>query len=591
MKTYNNHNPVRVNLLTLVILVIMLGLSIQGTAQSESRNKLLQMIDEDRTTIDAIAGYDQDIQHHILEVAQTPEALNKIEELQKKSKDEFRNIIEKYDRDAQSAFYEIARYPNLITDLVSNGLPSTSELNRIVSNYPVDIQATAKDYALRYFDVLVRIDQLNNEIDRSFQEYLEPYNSQTRESVKVLLAYPEIVSVLIDDMNFTTQLGEVYSQDPEWTGRYLGKVSQELAVQSKQDLDAYKNQIQNDPEAYNEMLDAADRFAKENNEVRYLDNSSDPVVEVRVINSYPFWFGYPYWYSAPYWRPRPVYYHTGFYRNSYGSITFVGLPSFQFMHWQTYYHPSLFPHLSYNYYSYYENHYVNRYRDAHRPVPYHGFYRSIEHNVINNPRVNNSSLQRIDRQRGHDIVRQPNRMGSGSARRGEISNSQRRSDNGGTVNRREYNTVNPGRSEGPFNQRGSGTGRGTIRRESSTVTNSPEGTTTVRPRQGNSVNRGSNENSQYNNTINSRTREYATPTTTRQRTSSSNERNGAQQRSAYPQQRKENAAPAGGTGRVSSGRGASRVERSSVKVQPSGRSERREARAAGRQSAGSREGR
>jgi len=50
------------------------------------------------------------------------------------------------------------------------------------------------------------------------------------------------------------------------------------------------------------MLTAADKFAQEKNEVRTLDNSYDPNVDVQQINSYPFWFGYPYWYSAPYWR-------------------------------------------------------------------------------------------------------------------------------------------------------------------------------------------------------------------------------------------------------------------------------------------------
>lgn len=574
MKTYSNHSLIKIKLLTSIILAIMLGLSIQSSAQSGNRNTLLQMIDEDRTTIDAIAGYNQDIQRHILQVAQTPEALNKIEELQKRSQRRFREIIDNYDREAQSAFYEMARYPNLITDLVSNGLPSRSEVDRIVSNYPDDIHAITKQYARRYFDVLVRIDQLNNEIDMAFQLYLEPYSSRTRESVNVLLAYPEIVSALIDDMNFTTQLGEVYREDPEWTERYLDQVSQELAEQSKQDLDAYKNQIQNDPEAYNEMLDASERFARENNEVRYLDNSYNPVVEVRVINSYPYWFGYPYWYSDPYWRPRPIYYHTGFYRNNFGAVVFVGLPSFQFMHWHTYNHPTLFPHLSYNYYCYYENHYVSRYRDSHRPVPYHGFYRSIEANVINNPRVNNSALQRIDRQRGNDIVRRPNRMESGSVRRGDSGSIRR----GETSNSRRGSEIN------------SSTGRrdnGTMNRSSNEQNNS------ARSRQGTSINRSNNENSRSNNGTYVGTRENAAPSSARQRTSV-NEGNGgaaAQQRSANPQQRRESVTPAERTGRVSPGREASRIERSSAptrSVAPSatGRSAQREARINNRQAPG-----
>ena len=126
MKTSKYHNLIRINLLIWIVVAITFGLSKQGKAQSENKNTLMQMIDEDHTTIDAIAGYDEKVQSHILQVAQTPEVLDKIEELQKRSQSQFRTIIDNYDHDAQAAFYDMARYPNLITDLVSNGQPSAS---------------------------------------------------------------------------------------------------------------------------------------------------------------------------------------------------------------------------------------------------------------------------------------------------------------------------------------------------------------------------------------------------------------------------------------------------------------------------------
>lgn len=525
MKSYKPGWETGFNILSLLFFAMIMSISIQGKAQSDNKDQLLQMIEEDRTTVDAIAGYDAKVQRNILQVVQTPEALDKIQELQKRSQNQFRVIINDYDRDAQTAFYDMARYPNLITDLVSNGRPSSSDVSRIVSNYPEDVHASTIKYARMYYDVLRRIDQLNSEIDNAFRLYLEPYGPQTRESVNTLLAYPEIVSTLAEDKDFTALLGEVYREDPNWVMGNLSKISQELADQNKEDLEAYKNQIQSDPEAYNEMLAAAEKYAKENNEARY-ESSVDPVVEVRVVNSYPYWFGYPYWYSDPYWRPRPFYYNTGFYRNRFGTIVFVGLPSYHFVHWQTYYHPTLYPHLSYNYYSYYENHYVNRYRDAHRPIPHNGFYRSIESNVVRNPRVNNSNLERIDRQRGNNIVRRPSSMESGSTRRGNSGITRQREYNtsrpgavtngavnsrgngstnssvnrqrsferpAGAVNQRENNTVNPGRTEGSINRSGSGNGNGTIRRESAPANANPGVTPTERPQQ------RANQPSQNNN--------------------------------------------------------------------------------------------
>jgi hypothetical protein len=404
MKNSKYHILIGINLLTWIITAVAPGLSMQSKAQTGNKDSFLQMIDKDRTTIDAIAGYDPKVQGHLLRVAQTPELLNKIEKLQKKSQNRFRAIIANYDQDTQEAFYEMARYPNLITDLVSNGKPSAPEVVRIASNYPKDIHATAQKYALRYFDVLALIDQLNNEIDGEFKAVLEPFDPQTCESVNVLIGYPEIVSALVNDKPFTTLLGEIYREDPDWVVDRLNHISRELAKQKKEDLDAYKNQIQKDPEAYREMLAAADKFAQEKNEVRTLDNSVDPNVDIQLINSYPFWFGYPYWYSVPYWRPLPLYYHTGFYRNTLGDIVFFGLPSFQFIHWQAYYHPTLFPHLSYNYYSYYRD----RYRNSRSPVQLSGFSGSIRANVINNRRMNNPSIRQIDRQRGNNIVRRSN---------------------------------------------------------------------------------------------------------------------------------------------------------------------------------------
>ena len=648
MKTSKYKNLIRINLLTWIIAAITMGFSVQSNAQSGNKNALLQMIEEDRTTIDAIAGYDENVRIQILQVAQTPEVLNNVEELQKRSQNQFRSIINDYNREAQAALYDMARYPNLISDLVRNGKPSSPEIDFIVSNYPNDIHAVTKQYARQYYPVLLRIDRLNNEIDRAFQLHLEPYDSRTRESVNVLLAYPEIVSVLVEDMAFTSLLGRTYREDPNWVLGNLNQISQQLAEQNREDLDAYKNQIQNDPQAYNEMLDASERFARENNEVRYLERSSDPIVEVRYVNSYPYWFGYPYWYAEPYWRPRPVYYHTGFYRNNFGSVVFVGLPSYHFIHWQTRYHPTSYPHLSYNYYNYYENHYAKRYRDAHRPVPHHGFYRSIERNVINNPRVNNSNLAKIDRQRGNNIVRRPNTTDYGSSRRGssgvtrqgEASNSRQgvgtsnrvnrqsnetmnrngnvqrsnRTPNeatnkngsvrnnsgtsGSNANRRQYNTTSPGRSEGSYNSKGPETGRGSVLREATPVTTSPVKRSTDRSRNENATNNSRYERPRINGTNNGRSGDNTSPSQTRQRTSSDNMGNGVQQqRSAAPQQRREASTPAERIERAAPARENQRSERTaapqrnetpSAPAQRSGRSEQQPSRSSDSQSTNNR---
>jgi hypothetical protein len=423
--------------------VITLGMLSAFTARAQRNDKdaLLKMIEEDRSTIDAIAGCDEKVQENILQLSQTPEVLNIIQDLQKKSEKRFRDIIVPYDRDGQAALYNMARYPDLITDLVRNGKPTAAELNRIVSKYPSDVQESVKKYARSTWDALRQIDQLNNEIDKDFQTYLAPYDEQTRASVNVLLKNPEIVSILVDDKDFTHLLGVTYREDPQWVVDQLDKISAELDEQSKKDVADYKKQVESDPEAYSEMLSAADKFAAENNITRSYDAYVDPDIDVSVIvNPYPYWFGYPYWYPYPYWRPYPAYYHTGFYFGPNRNLIFVGLPSSHFIYWQTHYHPTLYPHLSYCYYNYYHSHYLPYQNQWRHPISHYAFYRSIEHNVINNPRVNNENLIRIDQRRGNNIVRQPNLSHSSESGRIPSSYSTHGSSGNNNYNSNESST-------------------------------------------------------------------------------------------------------------------------------------------------------
>lgn len=394
-----------------VLLILVAVFFSQGLHAQRNKEKLQEMIEEDQTAINAIAGYDETVQQDILQLSQSPEVLNILEDLQKKSERQFRDIIQEYDRDGQAALYEMARYPDLISELLRSGKPSVSRVNDISSKYPSDIRETVRKYARSHYDALREIDQLNNETDRKFQSYLSTYDDQTRESVRTLLKYPEIVSILVEEKEFTRLLGQTYREDPEWVINQLNTISAQLEEENQKDLDDYKNQMQNDPEAYQEMLSAADRFSAESNITRDYGDYDDDYrrsgsLEINIIHSYPYWYGYPYWYPYPYWRPYPVYYHTGFYVAPNRNIVFIGLPSSHFIYWQTQYHPTLYPHLSYRYYSYYHNHYSDR-QYRHRPISHHGFYNSVERNIINNPRVNNENLIRIDRKRGTNIVRQP----------------------------------------------------------------------------------------------------------------------------------------------------------------------------------------
>jgi len=449
MKPNRREKRYRIWLLSAVIIASGLMAGLPARAQrNDNKAAFTKMIADDPSTINAVAGCDEKVQDDILRVSQTPELLDIIQDLQKKSEKRFRDIIQPYDRDVQAALYEFARYPDLITELVSHGVPSNADVNRIVLKYPEDIRNTAKKYARDEFNVLRQIDQLNNEIDRDFQTNLTPYDEQTCASVNVLLKYPEVVSVLAEDKEFTRLLGETFREDPEWVNAQLDQISQELEAQNKKDVADYKAQIESDPDAKKEMISAADQFAAESNNATEYDTPVDPYTEVQVINNYPYWYGYPYWYPYPYWRPYPVYYHTGFYFGPGRALIFIGLPSAHFIYWQSHYHPNLYPHLSYSYYSYYHSHYLPYANLRNRQFANAGFYHAVERNVVNNPRVNNESLAKIDRLRGANIVRQPNmsqgRGSTGVTRQAQIGNNNAvQSSRTGSVRRDAFPKTTP----------------------------------------------------------------------------------------------------------------------------------------------------
>ena len=136
---------------------------------------------------------------------------------------------------------------------------------------------------------------------------------------------------------------------------------------------------------------------------------------------------------------------------------------------------------------------MKRYHESPHSFPSQGFYRSIENHVINNPNVNNRALRRVDREQGNNIVRSPNInvsmtnvRSSGVINRSAATYNARQNINpGGTnvpgrieqqnggsqgrSNQRQFNTINPGRSEGNVIQRNAGSGSSPAQRDARVV--------------------------------------------------------------------------------------------------------------------------
>ncbi len=375
--------------------VLTIGFVPLVSAQTDLK-QFKNVVSEDSTLIYGLAGYDAAVRNDILKVAQHPEVVSRIKEMRLNSQSAFQSLIEKDNRDTQFGIYELSRYPDLIKELTISGKLKKAEIENIIIAYPQDIHEAALTYGRKQYNTLAAIDRLNEKNKHDFEALIAKYEEAFQSAIKRLIDTPEVLVTMADNLEFTRLAGSVYRQYPKDMEARLELMHNEIKVQKAQELEDYKQKMEDDEEAYEEMLAAAEQFASEE---MHNKSYSEPVtkeVEVVNVNHYSYWYGYPHWYSYPYWRPYPWYYHTGFYYGPGGGVVYIGMPSYWYVGWHHRYYPNRYPHLTYHYYRHSYRH----------PRSYYNFNRTVNVNIRNNIYIDRSNLARIDNNRGRIIPKQ-----------------------------------------------------------------------------------------------------------------------------------------------------------------------------------------
>ncbi|MCU4156033.1 DUF3300 domain-containing protein [Carboxylicivirga sp. A043] len=380
---------------TRFLFVLILQVVVVSSMAQTDLIKLKQVIEEDSTLLNGLAGYDAPVRNDILIVAQHPEVLNRLKDQQEAAQQSFQNIIGDYDRDTQFGIYELSRYPDLIKELTIQGKLKKKEIENIILSYPEDIHEAALKYGRKCYKALASIEHLNEKNQKGFDDLISKYDTDFQASIKRLIDTPEVLSTMAENIEFTRLAGSVYKQYPEDVDAKLEVLHNQIKAQKEQELADYQEELKEDPEAYQEMLNAAEQFAAEEMSNKSITDPVTKEVEVVHVNHYSYWYGYPYWYSYPYWRPYPWYYHTGFYYGPRG-VVFIGMPSYWYVGWHHRYYPNRYPHLTYHYYRHSYRH----------PHSYYNFNRTVNVNIKNNMNIDRSNLARIDNNRGKIIPRQ-----------------------------------------------------------------------------------------------------------------------------------------------------------------------------------------
>jgi hypothetical protein len=353
------------------IWIILLVLGIigidAGNAQDKSNNLAQQVIQENQKVVDAIALYPAGIRKEVFEASLYPEVIVKLTSMQKKTQQEFDDLLSPFQQEEQEKIWNMTRYSGLISDLCSSSKTSKDQITSILTRYPEEIQATGIEEGLKRKELLCTIDHNSRKYNAALDAMLISYPPEVDSIFRDLINYPEILTILSDNMQFTVILGDAYKKNPKAMLYKTDSLNTALAQKNAKEVADWKNSLDENPKAKQEYVEAAKQYAEDNGyQSEDYSTALNPNVADYYTYSYNWWFGYPYWYPYAYWDPYPYWYDWGFYYGPGNAIVVFGLPSNYFMHWFFYYpqHYFDYPQLANHYYNYYLDHSFSRNNNA-----------------------------------------------------------------------------------------------------------------------------------------------------------------------------------------------------------------------------------
>jgi len=343
-------------------LILGLGLlfahPLSTTAQTMPGNQASPVVaDTDPKSLQsAVASYRDDVRQSILLVSQQPQVLARLANQQAQTQQAFTALIQPFGQTKQGWFYDMARFPDLLHTLAT--LPAGSDkatVQTITKTLPADLQETAWKLYRHHNADLVQADNLNQQADQSFAALLAPLDAPTQAAFRQLMNLPDVLSMLTSQPEQTAQLGQSYQADPDGITQQLATMHDNQDAQNKQELAAYQRELNQDPQAQQELQQAGQAYAQANG---YSSNGINPnpawaSMSAYNQNPYSYWFGYPYWYGSPLWYPSAFGYGTGFYYGLGGNMVVFGLPSIGFSNWFFNRGYGYYPHLYNRFNAYY----------------------------------------------------------------------------------------------------------------------------------------------------------------------------------------------------------------------------------------------
>lgn len=348
-------------ILTLVALLALCALAPPLAAEPPRNGSVVGS--RDAELFESLARHPASARRAALMMAGEPEALLEIDRIQQNSARRFADLLMPYSRRERQQIWNLVRYPGLVAALARDGRKSRAQLEAIADRFPPEerdaiLEAGAERYAL-----WVEIYGLDLETRQRARRALPSADPQLQAAFDALEDRPELMSLLLENIRWTTRLGSEYRDDPTGVAQRFATLEPEIEARRRQDETAWAEELDNPASA--EELDRAaqafaeafglepERSARGQDEVGDQANSPEYAAQVtledggrrsrtlrntaRAQQAYPYWFGYPDWYAAPLWIPLGLADHVGF-RRGHGTrprrrFVPVGLPSRFFLSW------------------------------------------------------------------------------------------------------------------------------------------------------------------------------------------------------------------------------------------------------------------
>lgn len=288
---------------------------------------------EQREALGTLALADAPVRDAILEASLHPQKIEQIAAIAERSSAGFRARLDQVPRSKQKDIWELVRHPELIDALVLGGRPSRGSIDEILEPYPESVREIARRAALQDFDLLSDIAHLRDDAEGETAIVLASLPLASQASFEALIERPDIMTTLAAHPDLTRKLGGLYRVSPQRARATLDRHHDELVDENERAVAKWREIIEEDPEAREELLESAERFAEEEGYESPRAATAEPETTIvhHYHHPYPYWFGPPHWYLGGHWYPYRA--HWGFGFNLDGGIWIYGLPSPVFSYW------------------------------------------------------------------------------------------------------------------------------------------------------------------------------------------------------------------------------------------------------------------